>query len=78
MAKPIDPDKLVSLPKIANEYGYNSKHLSRLASEGKLRAWLVGHSWVTVREEMEVYLKSNPAPGRPVQKAKSQKSKRQK
>jgi hypothetical protein len=63
MAELIDPDKLVSLPEMAKEYGYNPKYLSRLASEKKIRAWSVGHTWITTRELFEEYVKSAPPPG---------------
>ena len=75
MADPIDPDKLVSLPQVAKEYGYNPAHLSKLASIGKIKAWHIGNTWITTREYIEEYIQSAPRPGR--QKRGTDKSQKQ-
>jgi hypothetical protein len=76
MGDPIDPDKLVSLPDLAKEFGYARTHVSKLAATGKIKAWLVGHSWVTTRDLFEQYVRTNPKAGRP--KAKPAQKKRPK
>ena len=73
MATPIDPDKLVSLPQVAKDFGYNSAYLSKLAGEGKLKAWHVGNTWITTRELIEAYIRSAPPPGRKRKRQKKDK-----
>lgn len=65
MAKLIDPNKLVSLPEVASDYGYNPNYLGTLAKEGKLEAWYVGGCWITTRENIEAYTRKAGSPGRP-------------
>jgi hypothetical protein len=61
MAKLVDPTTLVSIPQVAAGYGYSAKYLSQMAKDGKLEAWLVGHTWVTTRECIEAYIRSVPS-----------------
>ena len=67
-ARPIDPEKLVSISEVAREYGYHPSYLSRLAASGRLQAWKFAKTWVTTREAIETYVRSTPQPGRPKQK----------
>ena len=67
-AKPIDPEELVSLADLAKEFGYTTKHLSRLATGKKFRAWFVAGSWISTREELQKYVRTNPQAGRPPRK----------
>jgi hypothetical protein len=59
----INPKDLVSVQKVAKEFGYDPRHFSRLAREEKFVAWQVGGTWITTRALIERYIKSNPRPG---------------
>ena len=59
----IDPAELVSVQQVAEEFGYDPKHLSKMAKQGKLVAWRIGNTWATTRALIEEYVKSNPKPG---------------
>jgi len=68
MGESIDPAKLVSIAQVAKEFGYSRTQLSRVAAAGKIKAWRVGDSWVTTRELVEEYIRTNPKAGRPSRK----------
>ncbi|MEK7855506.1 MAG: hypothetical protein AAB288_05405 [Acidobacteriota bacterium] len=55
--------ELASIPDLAKEFGYDRRHLSKLAKNGTIKAWKFGHTWVTTRSLIERYIKSNPKPG---------------
>jgi hypothetical protein len=55
--------ELASIQQLAAEFGYDRRHLSKLAKAGKIRAWKFGHTWVSTRVLVEKYVKSNPKPG---------------
>ena len=65
MAKLIDPSKLISLADAAREFKYNGEHLRQLIVAGRLEAWFVGNTWITTRENVEVYLASRKRVTRP-------------
>ena len=65
MAKLVDPGMLVSISDVAADYGYHPSYLTRMAAEGKLLAWFVGKSWITTRENIELYIKKKRPRGRP-------------
>lgn len=69
MTKLIDPRKLVSFPQVAAEHGYNPDYLRQVAVAGKLEAWLVGHTWVTTRENVKRFAKSARPVGKPPSKS---------
>ena len=71
----IDPDKLRTIPDLAEEFGYHPGYLSRVAKEGGIKAWRYGNTWVTTREIVEAYTMSSPGPGRPKQTKNKKKSK---
>ncbi len=59
------PKKLVSLAKLAAEFGYNAEHLRQLAVQKRLRAWLISDAmWVTTRQNLVEYMDSRKATGR--------------
>ena len=70
MAELVDPEKLVSLPQLAKEFGYNPNYLSNLAAQKKFKAWHIGNSWITTREHLEEYLKNKSTVGRPSKRRK--------
>ena len=78
MAKLIDPTKLISLADAAREFDYNGEFLRQLIVAGRLEAWFVGNTWITTRENIEVYLASRKrvtAPRKPTpQNGRSQRS----
>ena len=70
MAKAVDPEKLVSLPKLAKEFGYSHTQIKRLVAEKRIEAWLVAGTWLTTREKFRKYVKTKRKPGRPLQSKK--------
>jgi len=72
MADLVDPEKLVSVAQVAKEYGYHPKYFSKLAAEGKIRAWRIGNTWASTRQLIDTYVRSAPPAGRPVEGKKSQ------
>ncbi len=67
MGELVDPEKLVSIGQVAHEFGYHPKYMSKLAAEGKIKAWRIGSFWVTTREAIKSYVQTNPQPGPKVQ-----------
>ena len=55
--------ELTSIQQLASEFGYDRRHLSKLAKSGKIKAWKFGHTWVTTKTLVEQYIKTNPKPG---------------
>jgi hypothetical protein len=65
MPESVDPEKLVSLAKLAAEFGYNAEHLRQLAVQKRLRAWLISDAmWVTTRQNLVEYMDSRKPTGR--------------
>jgi hypothetical protein len=54
-----------SLQKLAKEYGYHAEYLRQLAAKGRLRARLIGHSWMATRADLEDYMRSRQTKGWP-------------
>lgn len=48
----------MSLPEVAEMYGFNSIYLATLARRGRLQAQKVVASWVTTPENVEAYIRS--------------------
>ena len=65
MPESVDPEKLISLAQLAQEFGYNAEHLRQLAVQKRLRAWLIsGAMWVTTRQHLVEYMESRKSTGR--------------
>lgn len=65
MAELVDPQKLISIVEAAKEFGFHPKYFSLLAAKGKIKAWYIGKSWITLREHVEQYLSTSRPRGRP-------------
>ena len=65
MSESVDPITLVSIGDVAKKYGYHPKYFSRLAAQGKIKAWRIGPIWATTHENIRTYLDSVLLPGRP-------------
>lgn len=55
----MDEGRYISLSEAAVRFGISHSHLKLLARTGKLRAFKIGHSWVTTPEAVAEYL-ANP------------------
>lgn len=55
--------RLLSLPEVAELYGFNAKYLAQLAKKGRLRAQKIGGIWLTTRQDVEAYIRSREKRG---------------
>jgi hypothetical protein len=55
---------LVPLSEAAKLSGYSMGHLRYLISKGLMQGRKLGRNYVTTREAIEAYRRSNPRPGR--------------
>jgi hypothetical protein len=53
----VNPAELISLQQASEFSGYSPQRLRALADSGKLKAWLIGNSWVTSRRHVEHFLR---------------------
>ncbi len=63
MTDPNDKTRLISLPKAAELYGFNSRYLGNLARKGRLKAQKVGDLWITTPQDVEDYIASRQKRG---------------
>ncbi|MCZ7649516.1 MAG: hypothetical protein M5U26_30370 [Planctomycetota bacterium] len=61
----VDPEELVSFPEICKQYKYNPEYLRQVATQGKIKAWLVGHTWVSTRAFLLDYMRGRQTEGWP-------------
>ena len=72
MTELIDPEHLRSLTDLGQQYGLDGEHLRQVAVAGRLKAWRVGHTWITTAAHLEAYLASRrPAGRKPKAKTKA-------
>ena len=56
-------NRLISLAKASDLYGFNQAYLAALARRGRLKAIKPGNEWLTTPDDMEAFIKSRKRKG---------------
>lgn len=58
-----DKERLISLAKASELYGFNQAYLATLARKGRLKAIKPGSEWLTTPSDVERYIRSRQKRG---------------
>ncbi len=58
-----DMERLISLAKASELYGFNQAYLATLARKGRLKAIKPGSEWLTTPADVEAYIRSRQKRG---------------
>jgi len=57
-------DDLISIKEASDHSGLSERHMRLLLERRKIKGKKLGHDWITTREFVDEYLKTNRKPGR--------------
>ncbi|MFQ5419017.1 MAG: helix-turn-helix domain-containing protein [Anaerolineae bacterium] len=58
-----DKERLISLAKASELYGFNQAYLATLARKGRLKAFKPGNEWLTTPADVEDFIRSRKRRG---------------